>query len=93
MPGHILIFQPRIVRSVEQSMDLVHHTAEGVPADSSLHAFPIKSGKIAHAMSERTLPFLLDDFNLDAIGSFHFLTLYHTLSTSERVYKGWIVSI
>jgi hypothetical protein len=93
MPGHILIAQPWIVRSVEESMHLIHHTAEGMPADSSRHAFPIKRGKIAHPMSERTFSFLPDDFNLDAIGSFHLLTLYLSLSTSERVYEDWIASI
>lgn len=93
MPGHLFISQPWIVRSVEESMDLVHHAAEGMPADSSCHAFPIERRQIAYPMSERTVPFLLDDFNLHAIGSFHLLTLHLSLSTSERVYEDWIKSV
>jgi hypothetical protein len=38
-------------------------------------------------MSERTFSFLLDDFNLNAIGSFHLLTPHLSLSTPERVYE------
>jgi hypothetical protein len=87
MPRHVFILKPWIVGSVKEPMNLIHHAAEGVPADSSLHAFPIKRGKIAHPVSERTFSFLLDDFNLDAIGSFHLLTLYLSLSTSGRVYE------
>jgi len=87
MPGHIFTFQPWILSSVKKSMDLIHHAAEGMPADSSLHAFPIKRGEIAYPMSERTFSFLLNDFDLDPIGSFHLLTLYPCVSTSERVYK------
>jgi len=87
MPGQVSVFQPWIPGSVEESMDLIHHAAEGVPADSPLHAFPIKRGKIAHPMSERTFSFLLDDFNFDAIGSFHPLTPHPSPSTSERVYE------
>jgi hypothetical protein len=71
MPGHVSIFEPWIPASVEKSMDLIHHAAERMPADSSLHALPIKRGKITYPMSEGTLSFLLDDFNFDAIGSFH----------------------
>ena len=74
-------------------MDLVHHAAKGMPADSSLHTFPIERREIAYPMSEGTFSFLLDDFNLDAIGSFHLLALYLPLSTSERVYEDWIGSI
>jgi hypothetical protein len=87
MSGYISIFQPWIMGPIKESMDLIHHAAEGVPADFSFHAFPIKRGEIAYAMSERTFSFLFDDFNLDAIGSFHLLTLYPSLSTFERVYE------
>jgi hypothetical protein len=86
LAGHVPV-QPWILGSIQESVDLIYHAAEGMPADSSLHAFPIKRGKIAHPMSERTFSFLLDDFNLDAIGSFHLLTLYPSLSTFERVYE------
>jgi hypothetical protein len=92
MGGHLFIFQPGIARSVEESMDLVHHTAEGVPADPSLHAFPIKRGRVAYPMPERTYSFLFDDFYLDAIGSFHLLTVHLILSTPERVYGDWMES-
>jgi hypothetical protein len=87
MSGHIFTFQPWILSSVKKSMDLIHHAAEGMPADSSLHAFPVKRSEIADPMSERTFSFLLDDSDLDPIGSFHLLTLHPSLSTSERVYK------
>jgi hypothetical protein len=90
MLGHISIFQPWIPASVKESMDLVHHTAEGMPADSSLHALPIKGCKITYPMSEGTRSFLLDNFYFDPIGSFHLLTPYPTVSTSEKVYAGWI---
>jgi hypothetical protein len=87
MAGHLSIFQPGVLGSIKESMDLVHHAAEGVPADSSLHPFPVKRGKIAHPMPKRTLSFLPDDFHLDAIGSFHLITPYPSCSTSTRVYE------
>jgi hypothetical protein len=62
--------------SIKEPMDLIQHTAEGVPTYSSFHAFPIKRGKIAHLMSEGTFSFLLDDFDLNLIGSFHLLILH-----------------
>jgi len=62
--------------SIKEPMDLIQHAAEGVPTYSSFHAFPIKRGKIAHLMSERTFSFLFDDFDLDSIGSFHLLMLH-----------------
>jgi hypothetical protein len=75
MSRHVFIVQPRIAGSIKEPMDLVHHTAEGVPADSSLDAFPIKRGKIAHPMSEGTFSFLLDNFYLNFIRSLHLLIL------------------
>jgi hypothetical protein len=86
MSRHVFIVQPRIAGSIKKPMDLVHHTAEGVPADSSLDAFPIKRGKIAHPMSEGTFSFLFDDSNLNAIGSFHLLIPHLRVLTPERVY-------
>jgi hypothetical protein len=86
MGRHLFIFQPGIGRSIEQSIDLVHHTAEGVPADPSLYTLPIKPGRVAHPMSERTFSFLFDDFYLNPIGSFHLLTMHLIPTTPERVY-------
>jgi hypothetical protein len=93
VPGHVFIFEPWIMGSIKKCMDLIHHAAEGMPANPALHSFTIERCHVAYAMSEETFPLLLDDFNLDAIESFHFLTLYPVLSTSERVYENCIGSI
>jgi hypothetical protein len=87
MASHVFIFQPWIMGSIKEPMDLIHHAAEGVPADPAHRPFTIERCHIAHPMSKRTFSFLFDDFYLNAIGSFHLLTLYLSLSTSERVYE------
>jgi hypothetical protein len=73
--------------SIKEPMDLIHHAAEGVPANPARRPFAIERCHIAYPMSERTFPFLLDDFDLDTTGSFHLLTLFPSPSTSERVYE------
>jgi hypothetical protein len=76
MPRHVFIFQPRIVSSIKESMDLTHHAAEGVPANPARCPFTIERCHIAYPMSEGTFSFLLDDFYLNLIGSFHLLILH-----------------
>ena len=79
--------------SIKESMDLIHHAAEGVPTNPARCPFTIERCHIADPMSKRTFSLLLDDFYLNSIGSFHLLTLFLSLSTFERVYEDWIGSI
>jgi hypothetical protein len=76
MSSYILIVQPWIMGTIKESMDLVHHAAEGVPANPARCPFTIERCHIAYPMSERTFSFLLNNFDLDPIGSFH--VIIHT---------------
>jgi hypothetical protein len=62
--------------SIKESMDLIHHAAERVPANPARCPFTIEGYHIAYPMSKRTFSFLFDDFYLNAIGSLHLLTLH-----------------
>jgi len=69
---YILIFQPWIVRAVEESMDLIHHATEGVPANFPFQSIPVEFRYVSHLMPEITLTFLLNDLHLNTIGCLHF---------------------
>jgi hypothetical protein len=71
MFGYVLIFQPWIGGPIEESMDLVHHAAKGMPAYLPLQAIPIELRYISHLMSKITLTFLLHDLHLNTIGCLH----------------------
>jgi hypothetical protein len=75
MPGNVLIFQPWIVRSIEEAMDLIGHAAERMPADLSLQAQAVKADQISDVMAEDTSPMLFNDSDFDSIGSFHLFSL------------------
>ncbi len=76
MSRHVFIFQPWIMGSIKEPMNLIHHAAEGVPANPARRSFTIERCHIAYPMSKRTFSFLFDDFYLNSIGSFHFLILH-----------------
>jgi len=71
MAGQIFILQPWIVSSVKEAVDLIDHTAEGVPANLSFHPFPIESDQVSYLMSKITSTLLLNNPHLDTIWSFH----------------------
>jgi hypothetical protein len=71
MAGQILILQPWIMSSIKETVDLIDHTAEGVPANLSFHPFPIESDQVSHLMSKTTPTLLLNNPHLNTIWSFH----------------------
>jgi hypothetical protein len=71
MASQIFILQPWIVSSVKEAVDLIDHTAEGVPANLSFHPFPIESDPVSHLMSKITFTLLLNNPHLDTIWSLH----------------------
>jgi hypothetical protein len=73
---HVFIFKPWIMGSIKESMDLIHHAAEGVPANPARRPLAIERCHIAYPMSEGTFSFLLDDYYLNLIRSFHLFTLH-----------------
>jgi hypothetical protein len=76
--------------SIKESMDLIHHAAEGVPADSSFDTFPIELRRISHPVSEATFSLLINHLHLDSILSLHSLSPHHTLSTLDGVHGDWM---